>query len=284
VSSGSNDGGTTTKASDRFSGIDLDKDNTATNPVDYLLRLITSDVGSIVLGLAGILLLLVGRSLLDNSNSDSLTATMTAGTSISRSISAVQVESMGQETRSNLLAVFACGAVLLNGISKLDITSVLAETVTLQSKELDEPLLVTTDKSSSLLESSSSVQWVLESLLTATPAKTAVLLQRKESSDSSSWKILALAGTVPEAWAVASADDALTPEPHLLPYTPILERFQSGTNRDLSLLGYQVRYYGYLATVIYRRGCFVLFFVYYNQSVVALLSIRCCSPLVAFVF
>jgi hypothetical protein len=213
--------GTTTKASVRFSGIDLDKDNTATNPVDYLLRLITSDVGSIVLGLSGVVVLLVGRSLLDNSIVDSLTAT--AGTK--SSISAMQVESMGQETRSNLLAVFGCGAVLLNGISKLDITSVLAETVTLEGKELDKPFLVTTDKSSSLLESSSSVQWVLESLLTATPAKTAVLLQRKEGV----WKILAMAGTVPEAWArAASAKDT----PQLLPYMPIIERFQSGTNRE----------------------------------------------------
>lgn len=213
--SNSNSNSKSTKASVRFSGIDLDKDNLATNPVDYLLRLITSDIGSIVLAIAGIVLLLVGRSLLDNSDSST---TATAG-NISRGISKAQVESMGQETRSNLLAVFACGAVLLNGISKLDITSVLAETVTLQGKELEKTLLVTTDKSSSLLDSSSSVQWVLESLLTATPAKTAVLLQRKESSDSSSWRILAMAGTVPETRTVPS-------------YTPILERFQSGTNRE----------------------------------------------------
>ena len=168
--SNSNSKGTSTKASVRFTGIDLDKDNTATNPVDYLLRLITSDIGSIVLGLSGVVLLLVGRSLLDNGFTDSLTATR------GMSINAMQVESMGQETRSNLLAVFACGAVLLNGISKLDITSVLAETVTLEGKELEKPVLVTTDQSSLLLKSSSSVQWVLESLLTATPAKTAVLL------------------------------------------------------------------------------------------------------------
>jgi hypothetical protein len=61
--------------------------------------------------------------------------------------------------------------------------------------------------------------------LTATPAKTAVLLQRKEGV----WKILAMAGTVPEAWArAASAKDT----PQLLPYMPIIERFQSGTNRE----------------------------------------------------
>jgi hypothetical protein len=219
--SNSNSKETSTKASVRFSGIDLDKDNTATNPIDYLLRLITSDVGSIVLGLSGVVLLLVGRSLLDNGYIDSLTAT--AG----MSITAMQVESMGQETRSNLLAVFACGAVLLNGISKLDITSVLAETVTLEGKELDAPLLVTTDQSSSLLKSSSSVQWVLESLLTATPAKTAVLLQRTEGS----WKILALAGIVPDAWAAAALSSAKD-TPQLLPYMPIIERFQSGSNRE----------------------------------------------------
>jgi Mg/Co/Ni transporter MgtE len=71
------------------------------------------------------------------------------------------------------------------------------------------------------------VQWVLESLLTATPAKTAVLLQRTEGS----WKILALAGTVPDAWASAALSSAKD-TPQLLPYMPIIERFQSGSNRE----------------------------------------------------
>jgi hypothetical protein len=234
------DSNTSKKAKVRFSGIDLDKDtNTATNPVDYLLLLITSDIGSIVLGLAGIVVLLVGRALLDNTDSF-----VTTGLDTRKSISAIQVARMGQETRSNLLAVFACGAVLLNGISKLDVTSVLAETVILEGTELDKPLLLlstATDNSQSSSQplessaSSSSVPWVLESLVSsATPAKTAVLLQRKETSDadSSSWKILAMAGTVPDAWAAASASTSTPKQPQLLPYMPIIERFQSGTNRE----------------------------------------------------
>jgi hypothetical protein len=228
------------KASVRFSGVlvdnsDLDKDISAANTVDYLLSLVTSDVGSIVLGLAGLVLLLVGRLLLDNSNGSSL------GTSSSGSAVNVNVESMGQETRSNLLAVFACGSVLLNGISKLDVTSALAQVVTLEGTELDEPLLLTSLTAKNTWPSVS-VPWVLESLLTATPAKTAVLLQRKQSSDS--WEVLALAGTVPDAWAVLPSTSSSTnnnntptaqPQPHMPSYTPIADRFKSGTNQETYL-------------------------------------------------
>jgi hypothetical protein len=148
---------------------------------------------------------------------------------------------MGQETRSNLLAVFACGSVLLNGISKLDVTSALAQVVTLEGTELDEPLLLTSLTAKNTWPSVS-VPWVLESLLTATPAKTAVLLQRKESSDS--WEVMALAGTVPDAWAVLPSTSSSTnnnntptaqPQPHMPSYTPIADRFKSGTNQETYL-------------------------------------------------
>lgn len=186
-----------TKASIQFSGIDLDKDFTTTNPIDYVLSLVTSDVGSIVLGLAGLVILLVGRLVLDDPD--------------------VVVESMGQQTRSNLLAVFSCGAVLLNGISKLDVTSALAQVVVLEGIELDEPKLISTNADSS----TSAVQWVLESVLAATPAKTGVLLR---TEDGLSWNVLAAAGTIPGA---DSSGVGTVPS-----YTPILDRFKSGTNKE----------------------------------------------------
>jgi hypothetical protein len=194
------------KPSIRFSGIDLDSNRsfTSTNPVDYLLSLITSDIGSIALGFTGLLLLLVGRLLLGGSSG---------------------VEGLEEETRSNLLAVFACGAVLLNGISKLDVTSALAETVPLTGTDLGGvPLNLTSANKTSTL----SMDWFLESLLVATPAKSGVLLQK--NSPSSPWEVLALAGVVPREWSDSENPMRVIPD-----NTPILDRFLSGTAQETYL-------------------------------------------------
>ena len=196
-----------TTAKVRFSGIDLDKtddndDNMAAtiNPVDIALSWFTSDVGSIVLGVVGLLLLLVGRLVLDSDITS-------------------DVESLGQETRVNLLAALATGAVLVNGVSKLDVESALAETVTLQGVTLSEAVLDETAK-----DTSNDTEWTLQSLLSATPAKTAVLL---EADESGSWKIAAMAGIVP------SADPSLVQVPST---TPILDRFQKTDRKSETYL------------------------------------------------
>jgi hypothetical protein len=146
----------------RFTGI---QQQDATSGFDLVLRAIVSDVGSIAVGLIG-LVIAVGYRLSDQ---DSLT-----------------VDTLGQETRTDLLAVFASGAVLLNGVSKLDVTSALADSVILEGINLPEPEYSSADYQPDL-------PWALESLLTATPAKTAVLLRH----DGSAWKSVASVGTVP---------------------------------------------------------------------------------------
>jgi hypothetical protein len=161
-----NDTTKTTKARVRFLGVVRDSQSaTVSNPADFVLSWIASDVGSIVLGLLGIVLLLVGRTLLDNDSS---------------------VEDSGQATRSNLLAVFAALSVLLNGLSKLDVESTMAQAVVLVGTTLPATMV--------LEEYDPAWPWALESLLLATPAETAVLLQ-KEANDK--WNVVALAGTVP---------------------------------------------------------------------------------------
>jgi hypothetical protein len=99
---------------------------------------------------------------------------------------------LGQETRSDLLAVFACGAVLLNGVSKLDVTSALAESVVLDGSTLAEPALYHHDSMNN-----DTVRWALSAILAATPAVTVVLLEFDDTSKSS-WRTVACAGIVPE--------------------------------------------------------------------------------------
>ena len=188
----------------RFSGFELDKQSasstsaTTSNPLDGALSLFTSDVASIGLGLLGLCLLLIERLSLPD------VATM--------GVDQVQyAETLGEETRSNLIAVFACGSVLLNGISKLDVTSALAESVELEGTVLSDPLVF----DDSLKKHQRTLQWGMESFLQATPAKTVVLLQRKSLQDK--WEILSMAGVAPP--------EATDERPELFPTTPILDRF-----------------------------------------------------------
>jgi hypothetical protein len=106
-----------------------------------------------------------------------------------------------------LLAVFACGAVLLNGVSKLDVTSALADSVILEGTDLSQPEYSSTDYPPADLP------WALESLLTATPAKTAVVLRYEGSA----WKIVVSAGTVPSEKEMRLGPVQAT--------NPILDRF-----------------------------------------------------------
>ena len=180
----------TTGGTARFTG--LEKDD-ATSGLDYVLSLIVSDVGSTILGLVGLIVCVAHRL----ANTDSLS-----------------VDSLSQETRADLLAVFASGAVLLNGISKLDVTSALAESVILDGETLAKPIY------NQDVHGEKDVTWALESLLTATPAKTAVLL----SSRNDDWTITAVAGVLPR-------DPVLRQAP-LVNATPILDRFRKDSTRE----------------------------------------------------
>ena len=175
----------------RFVGLD----GGATSGLDYVLSLISSDVGSTILGLVGLFVCVAHRL----ANTDSLST-----------------ETMGQETRADLLAVFSVGAVLLNGISKLDVTSALAESVVLDGEPLSEPIYNTK------VNRQQDVTWALQSVLAATPAKTAVLLAAEEEG----WSVQSLVGVVPRD---SSLRDTAPCE------TPILNRFRKDTSKETYL-------------------------------------------------
>lgn len=176
----------------RFVGLGDD----ATGGLDYLLSIISSDIGSTVLGLFGLLICLTHRL----ANTDSLSA-----------------DTLGQETRADLLAVFASGAVLLNGISKLDVTSALAESVVLDGESLAKPLYM-----SSVMKQQDDVTWALESILAATPAETAVLLTTS-GDDGGAWATQAMSGVVPRDVASRQTVPAST---------PILDRFRNDSSKE----------------------------------------------------
>ena len=117
----------------RFSSSSNDDEARRMSPTDAALSWITSDVGSIVLGTVGLVLLLVGRLLLDGNDGP-----QPYDDDGSSSISNRLVE----QTRVNLLAVLAMGAVLLNGLSQLDVQSALAEQVELEGVVVPETVLL----------------------------------------------------------------------------------------------------------------------------------------------
>lgn len=179
----------------RFTGVDESRG--ASSALDFVLSLIVSDIGSIILGLIG-LTIVVGHRLVAMDN--------------------LVVDTMGQETRSDLLATFASGAVLLNGVSKLDVTSALAETVRLDGVQLEQ-IEVNED-----ISNEKELQWSLESLLVATPARTVVLLAL---DDHGRWKVSASAGVVPSDKSLRTVLS--------LPTAPILDRFRKDVSKETYL-------------------------------------------------
>jgi hypothetical protein len=103
---------------------------------------------------------------------------------------------------------------LLNGISKLDVTSALAESVVLDGETLAKPIF------NEAVNRENDVTWALESVLAATPANTAVLLSLRDDS----WSILGLAGVVPR-------DPVLRQLPSV-GSTPILDRFRKDSSKE----------------------------------------------------
>ena len=174
-------------ASVRFTGAGGDAGSTQTmNPLDTFLSYMSSDIASIALGAVGLLVIVVHRlSLLDES-----------------------VDALALQTRTDLLAVFACGSVLLNGITKLDVTAALSESVVLEGTTLSNPELLISSGNKD-----DTISWVLQSLLVATPAKSVVLLQQENSS----WSVAARAGVVSASTYVPDV-------------TPILDRVSSPRN------------------------------------------------------
>jgi len=187
---------------------------TTTYALDTLLSLISSDAASIALALIGLCLLLVERLTLPEASTVGADAYQYA-------------EKLGEETRSNLIAILACGSVLLNGISKLDVTSALAEAVKLDGIVASEPLIFEQDNERPIFQRHHSLQWGMASFLQATPAKTVVVLQMSTRS-SKKWEVVAMMGVVPVEVTAGT--------PKGLSSTPILDRFQiEGNSKEAYL-------------------------------------------------
>ena len=232
-----------TQSSDsRSSVVTSTTTTTYTNPIDPILQWIISDIGSIVLGTVGLVILVVGRFLLDSSSSSSEGA---AAAAAAQDLTVVT-------TRSNLLAVFSAGAVLLNGLNKLDVESALAEKVVLVGRSLSEPVILVGAKEHDDDDASfqqqwkkqdddddddsntrKTLRWVLESLVTATPAQSAVLL--RHVPEGNVWEVQAAAGIVPTDFTtITESNNNLSLDGST---TPILNRFlQSNKSKDETYL------------------------------------------------
>jgi Cofactor assembly of complex C subunit B, CCB2/CCB4 len=134
--------------------------------VDAAISTVFSDVGSIVLGMAGLVLLLLASHAGESSD--------------------VVVDPAS--TRANLLAVLAIGSVLLNGLSKLDVTTALAETVQLQGSPTS--VQFRPEHSPAF---ASTMTWALESFQSTTPTQSLVLLRFFNEQ----WIMEAAAGILP---------------------------------------------------------------------------------------
>jgi len=202
-----------------------------TDIIDFILSSLVSDIGSIVLGLVGLFIALTNRLIAISTYENVDTATSNA------------VDLIGEQSRIDLLAIFAAGAVLLNGISKLDVTSALAENVLLEgifvqnnesiSKYINPEIynrvlginVTQGNKEQEKLDGKKDfidLDWTMNSLLESTPAKTAVLLMRFENE----WIPILVDGILPTS-LIASVSSS-TSKTYKIPEeinTPILNRF-----------------------------------------------------------
>ena len=211
----------------RFTGIPLPSkasgdEATISNPLDYILGVILSDVGSIVLGTIGLVICVVNRLMWSSSEDIA--------------------DIIGPQSRADLLAVFSCIAILVNGVSKLDVTSALAETVVLEGYE-EEDIKYTdvgerwlfagaTEEISSqpmFAKAKERFQWALRSIVFCTPAKSAVTMIY--NNDTSSWIPGMFTGVVPETLLRLQQQGTMR-QPTMTPSTPILDRFLVTTSKE----------------------------------------------------
>ena len=182
------------------------------NPIDRVLTLLASDSFSIVSGMMGLLVVVVHRWTMILAIGDADPTSFGSTTAVT-----VAAEALTYQTRTDLLAVFACGSVLLNGVTQLDVTTALAESVVLEGINLSEPEQISgKERDNSKDDTDITLSWALQSLLVATPAKTAVLITATDD-DQQRWMVRSRAGIVSSTTSV--------PEK-----SPILDRVGSPNN------------------------------------------------------
>jgi hypothetical protein len=222
-----------------------------TSFLDGILRIVLSDVGNIVIGSIALGICLVNRVFYTDALFSSTDSTLVGGAA-----------AMGQQSRADLLAVFAAMAVLLNGVTKLDVTSALAETVELEGIDLEksvewiaynrveENLVLSrssTSSESSVDETTSKVrndmdqfrkrrqtfEWALQSVLESTPASTAVLMVNSKQSQAATRETQAISTWLPSAFAgIVPAEPLLRCVLPKSTKTPILDRFLGYSEND----------------------------------------------------
>lgn len=192
-----------TDREDRVSVVSSPESSTE-NPLDSLLSWLVSPEGAIAVGCTGLLSLLIGPIVFggwwDNNKADPNAAVRWAGIA----------------TRSNLLAVMACGAALASAIGQLDVEAVSADEVLLEGEAVPQPIG----------PKATQVGWFLNAALAATPSATVVLLTLADVDDnassttvasSSRWSVAAAAGLVPLGGIQQPPLD-----------TPVLDRYSPG--------------------------------------------------------
>lgn len=195
------------------------------NPIDRLLTLLSSDSFSIVSGTIGLLIVVIHRwtMILAIGDADPTSLGSTAAVTVA-------AEALTYQTRTDLLAVFACGSVLLNGVTQLDVTTALAESVVLDGITLSEPEQITSNQrdnnnNKNIKADDNTLSWALQSLLVATPAKTAVIITAtNDDQQQMRWTIRSRAGIVPSS-SSSSTTSTSVPEK-----SPILDRVGSPNN------------------------------------------------------
>jgi len=198
-----------------------DDDASLASPLDRFLTLVASDSFSIAAGTMGLLAVVVHRW--------NLVLAMSATAGDDAAAVSAAAEALSYQTRTDLLGVFASGSVLLNGVTKLDVTTALAESVVLDGTVLAKPELYLNSKENSStninenVNDTNTISWALESLLAATPAKTAVLVTTADDDDEY-WTVRCRAGVVPSTSSSNTATRVLTQK------TPILDRVGSPDN------------------------------------------------------
>ncbi|KAL7543160.1 hypothetical protein ACHAXR_012461 [Thalassiosira sp. AJA248-18] len=204
----------TSKANVSFNSNNNSNSPANLSAIDQLLLTLTSEKTSLLLGSIGILLLLLNR--LISFPDDAIYE-------VSRS-------------RIDLLGVFAAGSVLLNGITKLDVESVVAERVALEG--VNEDKVIWTEESKQVTRDEkfqSTVEWALFSFLKCSPARTAVLLATCPK-ENARWMPLATVGILPlDSQLRSSIPDTLS--------TPILDRMlrEDGSIKGGTVGGTEVR-------------------------------------------
>ena len=108
--------------------------NNITNPFDQFFSLFSSNFFSIIVESIGLLAVVVHCwNVITSLDIDIVGADFDS--------ERAAAEDLTTQTRLDLLAVFACGLVLLNGLTKINVTTALAETIVLEGIALLEPEL-----------------------------------------------------------------------------------------------------------------------------------------------